>query len=34
MRESLKRLLALNETAIVYPGHEETTTIGEERSNY
>jgi len=34
MRESLKRLLALNEATVVYPGHDITTTIGAERANY
>jgi len=34
MIESLKRLLSLNGETVVYPGHEETTTIAEERPNY
>jgi glyoxylase-like metal-dependent hydrolase (beta-lactamase superfamily II) len=31
IRQSLKRLLSLNSEAVVYPGHEETTTVAEEK---
>ncbi|MFH1826328.1 MAG: MBL fold metallo-hydrolase [bacterium] len=31
MRESLKRLAGLPDETIVYPGHDETTTIGLEK---
>lgn len=34
MRDSLNRLFKLNENIVVYPGHGESTTIGEEYLNY
>jgi glyoxylase-like metal-dependent hydrolase (beta-lactamase superfamily II) len=34
IRQSIKRLLSLNEDIIVHPGHEESTTIKEERINH
>lgn len=34
MRDSLNRLLKLDSDIIVYPGHGDSTTIGEEYQNY
>ncbi|MDR1453086.1 MAG: MBL fold metallo-hydrolase [Candidatus Margulisbacteria bacterium] len=34
MQKSLQKLLALDDSIIVYPGHEESTTIGQERGFY
>ncbi len=34
MRNSLKRLLTLNDVIAVFPGHNETTTIGHEKLTY
>ena len=31
MNRTIKRLLALPDDVVVYPGHGETTTIGAER---
>lgn len=31
LNKSLQKLMKLNDSIIVYPGHEEATTIGEER---
>ena len=32
MKESLKKIIALNDEFIVYPGHGNITTIGEEKA--
>jgi glyoxylase-like metal-dependent hydrolase (beta-lactamase superfamily II) len=34
MQKSLQKLLALDDNIIVWPGHEESTTIGQERGFY
>ncbi|GBR73197.1 putative Zn-dependent hydrolases of the beta-lactamase fold [Candidatus Termititenax aidoneus] len=34
MQKSLQKLLALDDSIIVWPGHEESTTIGQERGFY
>lgn len=34
MKESLKKIFKLNKDMVLYPGHSESTTIGEEINNY
>ncbi|GBR77272.1 hypothetical protein NO2_1678, partial [Candidatus Termititenax persephonae] len=34
IQQSLQKLLALDDSVLVYPGHDEPTSIGQERGFY